>query len=95
VRAEAKDYIDIDTLLSDGRIDLPTALAAAQAIYGTAFNPQNTLKALSYFEDGNLHRLPQPVRDRLARAARNVDLDRLPAIPVAGRSADHGPGAAQ
>ena len=95
VRAEAKDYIDIDTLLSDGRIDLPTALAAAQAIYGTAFNPQNTLKALSYFEDGNLHHLPQPVRDRLARAARNVDLDCLLAIPVAGRSADHGPGAAQ
>jgi len=33
VRAEAKDYIDIDALLRDGRIDLPTALAAAQAIY--------------------------------------------------------------
>jgi hypothetical protein len=92
VRAEAKDYIDIDALLRDGRIDLPTALAAAQAIYGAAFNPQNTLKALSYFEDGNLHRLPQSVRDRLARAAREVDLDRLPMIAVAGRGADHGPG---
>jgi hypothetical protein len=80
VRAEAKDYIDIDALLSDGRIDLPTALAAGQAIYGTAFNPQNTLKALSYFEDGNLRRLPQVVMDRLARAAREVDLDRLPVI---------------
>jgi hypothetical protein len=92
VRAEAKDYIDIDALLRDGRIDVPTALAAGQAIYGTAFNPQNTLKALSYFEDGNLHRLPQPVRDRLARAAREVDLDRLPVIAVAGRGGDHGPG---
>ena len=84
VRAEAKDYLDIDALLTDGRIDLPTALAAAQAIYGTAFNPQSTLKALSYFEDGNLRRLPRPVRDRLARAAREVDLDRLPAVGVAG-----------
>lgn len=54
VRAEAKDYIDIDALLSDGRIDLPTALSAGRAIHGTPFNPQNTLKALSYFEDGNL-----------------------------------------
>jgi hypothetical protein len=87
VRAEAKDYIDIDALLTDGRIDLPTALAAARAIYGTPFNPQNTLKALSYFEDGNLHRLPQLVRDRLARAVREVDLDRLPVIAVRDRGA--------
>jgi hypothetical protein len=92
VRAEAKDYIDIDALLTDGRIDLPTALAAARAIYGAPFNPQNTLKALSYFKDGNLRRLPQPVRDRLARAAREVDLDRLPVITVADRGADHDPG---
>lgn len=80
VRAEAKDYIDIDALLTDGRIDLATALAAGQAIYGTQFNPQNTLKALSYFDDGNLRRLTQPVKDRLAKAARDVDLDRLPII---------------
>lgn len=78
MRAEAKDYIDIDALLTDGRIDLPAALAAARAIYGTQFNPQSTLKALSYFEDGNLRRLSQPIRDRLAKAARDVDLDRLP-----------------
>jgi hypothetical protein len=80
VRAEAKDYIDIDALLTDGTIDLPAALAAARAIYGTAFNPQSTLKALSYFDDGNLQRLPRPVKDRLAAAAREVDLDRLPVI---------------
>jgi hypothetical protein len=85
VRAEAKDYIDIDALLNDGRIDLPMALAAGRAIYGASFNPQNTLKALSYFEDGNLRRLSRQVRDRLARAAREVDLDRLPVIAVADR----------
>jgi hypothetical protein len=45
------------------------------------------LKALSYFEDGNLHRLPQPVRDRLARVAREVDLDHLPVIVAADRRA--------
>jgi hypothetical protein len=87
-RAEAKDYTDIDAILRDGRIDLPTALAAA--IYGTQFNPQITLKALSCFEDGNLRRLPKATKDRLAKAARDVDLDRLPAIANAGRS-ENGP----
>ncbi len=84
VRAEAKDYIDIDALLTDGRIDLPLALAAGRAIYGGEFNPQNTLKALSYFGDGNLGRLAEAVRDRLAMAARGVDLDRLPIVGSEG-----------
>ena len=92
VRAEAKDYLDIDALLVDGRIDLPAALAAGRAIYGSQFNPQSTLKALSYFDDGNLRRLPAPVKDRLAKAARDVDLDRLPLIaaPVRGANPDWG-----
>ena len=77
-RAEAKDYQDIDAILQDGHIDLPTALASARAIYGPTFNPQITLKALSFFGDGNLFRLPRIVQDRLASAAREVDLDRLP-----------------
>jgi hypothetical protein len=89
-RAEAKDYTDIDAILRDGRIDLPTALAAAQEIYGTQFNPQITLKALSFFDDGNLRRLPKATKDRLARAAREVDLGRLPAIASAGRT-ENGP----
>jgi hypothetical protein len=80
MRAEAKDYVDIDALLTDGRINLPTALAAARAIYGTQFNPQITLKALSYFEDGNVNRLPKAVKTRLARTACAVDLDHLPII---------------
>jgi hypothetical protein len=79
-RAEAKDYRDMDALLEDGRIDLAAALASAGAIYGPKFNPQITLKALSFFGDGNLSRLPRAVQDRLARAAREVDLDRLPVI---------------
>jgi hypothetical protein len=91
MRAEAKDYIDIDALLTDGRIDLPTALAAAGAIYGAQFNPQSTLKALSYFDDSNLRRLPPPVKDRLAKAAREADLDRLPVIPTPCRAANSGP----
>jgi hypothetical protein len=79
-RAEAKDYRDIDALLQDGRIDLPAALAGARGIYGPKFNPQITLKALSFFGDGNLSSLPLEIQDRLARAARDVDLDRLPEL---------------
>jgi len=80
MRAEAKDYIDIDALLTDGRVDLPHALAAARAIYGAQFNPQITLKALAYFADGNVKALPRAMKDRLARAAAAVDLDQLPVI---------------
>ncbi len=78
IRAEAKDYIDLDAMIASGKVDLPAALAAARAIYGTQFNPEITLKALSYFGDGNLRGLPEPMKARLAKAAREVDLDRLP-----------------
>jgi hypothetical protein len=82
MRAEARDYVDIDALLSDGRVDLPTALASARALYGLEFNPQITLKALAYFGEGNLRSLPREMKDRLVHAVRAVDLDRLPAIAV-------------
>lgn len=94
-RAEAKDYLDIDAIMTDGRIDLPTALAAAHAIYGAQFAPQNTLKALCYFDDGNLQRLPEPIKERLVKAASAVDLDRLPVIGAAGRSSQSNPGLEQ
>jgi hypothetical protein len=79
-RAEAKDYIDIDAFMRTGSVDLPTALAAGRAIYGPEFNPQITLKALSFFGEGNLRNLPEDMKSRLVTAAREVDLDRLPKI---------------
>ena len=78
-------------MLASG-VDLPTVLVAGRAIHGAQFNPQSTLKALSYFEDGNLRRLPEPVKDRLRQAVRDVDLDRLPALPAARRARRLGPG---
>jgi hypothetical protein len=78
VRAEARDYIDIDAMMASRKIDLPTAVAAGKEIYGAQFNPEITLKALSFFDDGDLRRLPEPLKARLATAAREVDLDRLP-----------------
>src|SRR5882762_3510953 len=80
VRPERKDYLDLDVLITKGEITLPMALTAAQALYGASFNPQITLKALSYFEDGNLRQLPEDAKARLATAAREVDLDHLPSL---------------
>jgi hypothetical protein len=89
VRAEAKDYIDIDALMAKGGIPLPAALAAGKFIYGRQFNPQITLKALSFFDDGDLRRLPKAMKSRLAKAAREVDLDSLPtAEELAGQPRD-------
>jgi hypothetical protein len=88
VRAEAKDYLDIDALIRVGKVDLSLALSAAQQIYGSTFNPQITLKALSFFDDGNLRNLPEDTKLRLVAAARDVDLDRLPAIGRASRQFD-------
>jgi hypothetical protein len=39
VRAEAKDYLDLDALMRLGEVDLATALSAAHALYGQTFNP--------------------------------------------------------
>jgi hypothetical protein len=89
VRAEAKDYVDIDALISAGKVDLPLALSAAQQIYGPTFNAQITLKALSFFDDGNLRRLPEDMKLRLVAAARDVDLDHLPSIDKFTRQIDH------
>jgi hypothetical protein len=88
VRAEAKDYIDIDALITAGKVDLPLALSAAQRLYGSTFNPQITLKALSFFDDGDLPQLPEDMKLRLATAAREVDLDHLPSIDKFTRQFD-------
>ncbi len=77
-RAEAKDYLDIDAIILSGEVDLPMALSAGKTIFGASFNPENTLKALAYYEDGNLTTLSQSVRDRLSTAVKSVELDRLP-----------------
>jgi len=91
VRAEAKDYIDMDALMRVGGIGLPLALAAAQRLYGPSFNPEITLKALSYFEDGNLRELSEELKLRLAAAVQEVDLDHLPSIEDSkGVDRDHG-----
>lgn len=79
-RAEAKDYVDLDAIITNTEIDLGTALSAGKLLYGAMFNPELTLKSLSYFGDGTLPSLPEEVRARLTRAVLAVDLANLPPV---------------
>src|SRR5664279_15507 len=78
-RALVKDYIDIASALDTG-LSLPEALAAAGAVFGKGFNRELSLKALTYFEDGDLPTLRHDVRDKLREAAASVDLRKLPVV---------------
>lgn len=78
-RAEAKDYLDVAAALSAG-IKLSEALGAARAVYGKTFNAMTALKALTYFEDGNLGSLPSEAKTALLAAAESVALESIPLV---------------
>ena len=62
---------------------LSDALAAGRALYGEQFNPMITLKALSYFGDGDLPKLPEDVKQFLSEQA-----SRVTSIPSIARVSD-------
>ncbi|MEO6775440.1 MAG: nucleotidyl transferase AbiEii/AbiGii toxin family protein [Kofleriaceae bacterium] len=68
-RVEAKDYLDIDALVSRAGVPLPELLGAALTLFGPSFNPLVARKALAYYEGGDLDRLDTATRERLTRAA--------------------------
>ena len=70
-RAEQKDYLDLAALLQSG-IGLADMLGAATALYGAQFNPLISLKALSYFADGDLSGLLIHIKDLLSSEAAAV-----------------------
>lgn len=70
-RSEARDYLDIHALLRSG-LEVAEMLGAARAIYGEQFFPMITLKALAWFNDGDLPSLPAEVKEALSCAAGNV-----------------------
>jgi hypothetical protein len=70
-RVEAKDYIDIAAMIEAG-VSLERGLAAAREMYGPAFQPSESLKAMVYFEGGDLHTLTRETREILVDAVTNV-----------------------
>src|SRR5580704_14570018 len=78
VRGNWKDYVDIHALASHG-IDLPTALAAAKAI-DKSFDPATSIRALQFYSDGTLDRVPLAMQRDLIRWAQTVELGKLPVL---------------
>lgn len=79
-RSRADDYLDMDAILRLGGVSLSDALGAATAVFGDRFNPILTLRALTSFCDGDLHKVPDSVRERLVRAVQKVDPHRIPQL---------------
>jgi hypothetical protein len=70
-RVEAKDYRDIAAMLKYG-IRLDEAMAGACALFGKMFQPSESLKALVYFEGGDLDTLSGDERAVLVSAVKAV-----------------------
>jgi hypothetical protein len=81
-RIEAKDYIDIAAILRSG-LRLERGLAAAAQLYSPSLEPSETVKALTYFEGGDLHTLPKADQNLLSHAAST-----LYKIPILGLTSD-------
>lgn len=81
-RAEAKDYQDIAAMIRAG-VRLDKGLAAASAFYGPNFQPSESLRALVFFEDGDLNQLGAEDRQTLVTAATSVR--ELPILKIASR----------
>ncbi len=77
-RIEAKDYVDIATLISAG-VHLSIGLAGARTLFGLNFQPSECLKALVYFQGGDLESLSEQTRTILIEAVRSVG--DLPSVP--------------
>lgn len=70
-RAEAKDYRDIAAMIRSGA-SLPRALASARLLFGPNFQPSEALKALVYFDDGDLDTLDNAEKTTLIEAVKKV-----------------------
>jgi len=80
-RAEAKDYRDIAELLRAG-VSLPRALGAFRSMFKG--EPAEVLRALGYFEDGDLPTLSKTDRGLLTDARDRVR--DVPIVPLIGGS---------
>ncbi|MGH8246212.1 MAG: nucleotidyl transferase AbiEii/AbiGii toxin family protein [Gammaproteobacteria bacterium] len=70
-RSQSKDFLDIHELLRRG-VDLKNGLGAGYAVYAGQFNSHISLRALGYFDDGDVASLPQDVKQDLVSAVNSV-----------------------
>lgn len=70
-RAELKDYLDISNMLEYG-VSLEKGLSAARSMFGPNFQPSESLRALTYFEDGDLKKLKDKDKKIIISAVNNV-----------------------
>lgn len=70
-RAEAKDYRDVAAMVNAG-VSLSRGLASARLLYGPNFQPSESLKALVYFNDGDLKTLTSDEKKTLVDAVKVV-----------------------
>ena len=75
-RAQARDYEDIVAIAIAG-VSLAEAIGAATAVYGTTFNGALSLKALTYFSDGDLPNLNPTTQTKLRDLAGQVNLKNI------------------
>ena len=85
-RAESKDYSDIAQLLSAG-VSLIQGLGVARALYGSAFAPAECLRALTFFDDGDLARVSAETRHVLRTEA--AEASKVFPIPSIERVSNH------
>jgi nucleotidyltransferase AbiEii toxin of type IV toxin-antitoxin system len=76
-RAQKRDYEDLAAIVTAG-ISVSEALAAATTAYGKQFNGALSLKALTYFEDGDLPKLSPETQTKLRMLAGQVNLKQIP-----------------
>jgi hypothetical protein len=81
-RVEAKDYRDVAAMIRAGA-SLERGLAGAEALYGRTFQPSESLKALVYFQGGDLASLSEEDRQCLLGAVSAVR--DLPDVTVSSR----------
>ena len=70
--------MDIHNLVIHG-IDVPTGLAAAKAI-DQGFDPTTSVRALQFYGDGTLRRVPIGMQRDLIRWSQAVDLSKVPIL---------------
>lgn len=75
--AEYKDYKDIAEILKTNQVSLEEGLCGVKQYFGDKFPLLQVLKGLTYFEDGDLHRLDKDDKKILLNAVKNINISKI------------------